>query len=329
MLTRVRLCFSQLLALAICSCACAQLTITEPESTKGPIRQVSSTLPISSAAPPWEGIAAARNHSSSGKQIRVSVQYLFVDEETRASIFADLEQDKIKTTSQIPSTADSEDLRSSASPLRSSQQIRSPSRVTTCVLNAEDAAGIMEKAIQSVSSDVVRSPSVMLLDGKQAEMNDIAQRPFVVDVRREGMILKPVAHVIDEGTRLRLLAILSEPSNSTSATDPAIDLSCELQVSRVLDVATEEIFGLAKEPMTTQVPLHQVTSAIASQRLAKGQSLLVDPHVVKSKTIEQESKVPVLGNIPYVGRTFSSTAVGTIDQHMLMLLLPSIEKVAP
>ncbi len=52
----------------------------------------------------------------------------------------------------------------------------------------------------------------MLLDGKQAEMNDVVQRPFLVDMQQDGSLMKPIVHVIDEGTRLRLLANLTKPA---------------------------------------------------------------------------------------------------------------------
>lgn len=324
---RTGLLASPFLAIWLCSCASAQLTISEPEPTKGPIRQVSSSLSISSDAP-WEGIAYARHDdASSGTQIRVSVQYLMVDKETRAAVYADLESTAIKTSVLVPGTTASADLQANQSPLRSTQQINSPSRVTTCVLDDSDTAGIMEKAFESASSDVVRSPSVILLDGKQAEMNDVVQRPFMVDMQQDGSVMKPIVHVIDEGTRLRLLVHLTERSATppSTDTDQPVHLSCELLISRILDVKSDQVFGLQDEPLTVQIPVHQVTAAIASQQLAKGQTLLVDPHVTKTKSVQQESKVPVLGRIPYVGRSFKNTSVGTVEQHVLMLLQPSIE----
>ncbi len=314
------------LAALLANCAFAQLTITEPEPTKGPIRQVSSTLPLAKSTP-WEGIAYARYQASSGTQIRVSVQYLMVDEVTRTAIYADLESTAIKTSVLVPGTADSEDLQTNASPLRSSQQINAPSRVTTCVLNDSDTAAIMKKAIESESSDVTRSPSVMLLDGKQAEMNDVVQRPFVVDMQQDGSGMKPIVHVIDEGTRLRLLANLTNPAADpcSADTDQPIHLSSELVISRVLDVRSDQVFGIDDQPLAVQIPVHQVTAAMASQRLAKGQTLLVDPHVTRTKSVQRKSKVPVLEKLPYVGRSFKKTAIDTVEQHMLMLLQPSIE----
>ena len=324
MQVRIALLTSHLLATLLCNCALAQLTISEPEPAKGPVRQVSSSLPFSTE--PWEGIATARHDDAlSGTQIRVSVQYLMVDDETRKAIYADLPSTAIKTSMMIPRTGESADLRDDPSPLRSSQQIVAPSRVTSCVLDESDTAAVMKKAFESTSSDIMRSPSVMLLDGKQAEMNDVVQRPFMVDMQQESGLVKPIVHVIDEGTRLRLLATRVAKDPADPSAGPSIRLASELVISRILDVKSEQVFGIVDDSPTVQVPHHQVTSAVASQNLAKGQTLLVDPHVIKTKSFQQES-TSVLGRIPYVGRTFKNSTVGSVDQHMLMLLLPSIEE---
>ncbi len=71
-----------------------------------------------------------------------------VDEATRTAIYADLESTAINTSVLVPGTADSADLHANQSPLRSAQQINSPSRVTTCVLNDSDTDAIMKKAVR-------------------------------------------------------------------------------------------------------------------------------------------------------------------------------------
>ena len=77
--------------------------------------------------------------------------------------------------------------------------------------------------------------------------------------------------------------------------------------------------------MTVQVPIHQVTTAATSAILLKGQTLLVDPHVSTSKTYQSETRVPVLGKIPYVGRSFKNVSVGRVEQHLIVLLQPTLD----
>jgi hypothetical protein len=304
-----------LLVLAFCGDAFAQLTISEPIPTKSPIRQVSASSS--------EGILAARRLASSGSQIRVTVQYLMVDDVTRAEIYEIIGPSIIHHSVHATEISDSPSLQGISSRLGSSQQTRSPSWVTTCVLDDSKTAEIIQKAVQSESSDVSKAPNVSLLDGKEAEMSDIVQRPFVINIQQVGDATKPVMQVLDEGTRLRLLANLAEEPSPQGQT---IHLTSEITISQILDVKTNQIFGLEDEPLTMHVPIHQITTATAAEQLLVGQTLLIDPHVSKSKSVRVESGVPMIAKIPYVGRRFRNMSIGSVAQNMMVLLQPSIEK---
>ena len=314
---RSTLCLAcQFFTLSICGDVAAQITITDPGS-KG-VRQVSLSTP--------QGIVAARRDASSRSQIRVAVQYLMVDKATRAAIFAGLESTAIENSVTVPEAVGPVDLGSIETPNASSKQITSPSRVTTSVLNDSDVSLVLKKSVESPASDVSNAPSIMLLDGKEAEMNDVVQHPFVIDVQSDGNAIKPSVHAFDDGIRLRLLAELADASPSTDSPPGAIRLTCEILSSRLLEVQSDEIFGVRDEPVAVQTPIHQLTSAIASQQLAEGQTLLVDPHVSKTRTVQSETAVPVIGKIPYVGRSFRNVDVTSVEQHMIVLLRPSIEQ---
>lgn len=154
-------------------------------------------------------------------------------------------------------------------------------------------------------------------------MSDIVQRPFVINIQQVGDATKPVVQVLDEGTRLRLLANLAaEPS----AQGQSIHLTSEITISQILDVKTNQIFGLEDEPLTMHVPIHQSTTATAAEQLLVGQTLLLDPHVVKSKSVRVESGVPMFAKIPYVGRRFKNLSILSVAQNMMVLLQPSIER---
>ena len=78
----------------------------------------------------------------------------------------------------------------------------------------------------------------------------------------------------------------------------------------------------------TVTPVPEISSAIASDRLTVGETLLLDPHVTTSKQIENEQGIPILNKIPYVGRTFKNTGRAVVQQHLMLLLQPSIEPVS-
>lgn len=289
----------------------AQLTISAPDSTPAAIRQVSA-----SGFP-----AAADREASNGVQIRVKVHYLMVDVETRRAIYAGLASGSIKnfgpTDAEEPSTDVGENRITNAC----SWQVLAPARVTTSVLEPATCEEIQKTVAEANSSEIRKSPAIILIEGEQAEMNDLTQRPFVVDMRRGEEGIEPVIRIVSEGTRLRLVAH-REPTSIGA--DNAIRITTQIISSRILEVTSEELFGIDDKPLTVQIPQQQVVTATASEALFTGQCLLVDPQVRHSKPTVSESQVPLLSRIPLVGRSFNRQQEIEVEQHLMLILESSI-----
>lgn len=305
--------------LSLSAPASAQLSITRPKPTS--IQQVSATTP---------SLAAARN--SLLPQVRVTVRYLMVDDSTRAEIYDTLDPEQIVTHSNLPElsevqrhspqSSETEPLALSESMIgHSRHRFRAPARVTTSVLAPSTVESIVELASDSPSSVVSDAPAVILIDGKEAEMNDVVQHPMVVDLQRRGDVVHPTVRVFEDGIRLRMLASLG----SQPTVGAGILLSCEVSTSEILSVGSHKVYGVQDEPATVQVPIHQVTSATASTRIAYGHTLMIDPHYTKAGQVRQQRGVPMLSKLPYLNRTFKNVDVATVDQSMIILLQPSIE----
>lgn len=270
-------------------------------------------------------IIETRRSAGNQFQIRVTVQYLMTDSETRRQIYSALNPDSIKRVSQVPPAPERTDLDATLQPESSVTTIIAPSRLTTYTLDSTEFAEVMSSAISSKQCEINVAPKIILLDGNEVEMTDLVQRPFVIGFHRENDQLEPQMHVLDEGTRLRMIAKLNR---STPDSPESIDLQCELTVSRVLDVQTDQLLGLGDEPLTIQVPMQRITSAVASDQLTVGETLLIDPHVTTSKYVENEQGIPILNKLPYVGRTFKNTGRALVQQHLMLLLQPSIEPIS-
>lgn len=298
-----------------CPTTSAQLTITDPadQTAQQPVRQASLSTPAR--------VAMSKLDDADRQQLKITVQYLQVDSETRQAIYSSLGPDAIHTATYIPETDQVSTASSNIALANSGKAITSASRVTTSVLEKDSVTDILQAAQTSEASSVSHAPSVILLEGKKAELNDVVQRPFIVSLEATEAGAKPVMQVVDEGTRLGIMAHLTDDST----TEDAIELSCEIVTSRVLDVKSDQVFHVKEEAMTVQVPIHQVTTAATSAILSKGQTLLVDPHVSTSKTYQSETRVPVLGKIPYVGRSFKNVSVGRVEQHLIVLLQPTLD----
>ncbi len=297
----------------------AQLSIARPKPTS--IQQVSATTP-----------ALASERDSTRPQIRVSIRYLMVDEQTRSQIYASVDPASIINRSQTLSSPRDErqsEPEATSQPLEltesmaasSDHQFRAPGRVTTCLLNQLQADSIVEIARSSDLNEVSDAPTVILIDGKEAEMNDVVQHPMVVDIQANADLVSPTVKVFEEGLRMRMKASLGGRRD----TREGLLLSCEVNTSQTLDVKQHKIYGVQSEPVTVQVPIHVVSSARASTRMAAGQTLMIDPHHNRESSVRRQTGVPVLTRLPYVGRSFKNVSAEPVNRWMIVLLEPSLE----
>ena len=307
------------LLLAGCSPAAAQFSIARPKPTS--IRQASATLP-----------SRAAEHALHLPQIRMTIRYLMVDEPTRSKIYAKLPPEAIFTQSQLPTSpaanrqiterSEREPLALSESVVASTKhQFRAPTRITTCVLDALQSPTVIELAANDELCEVSDAPSVILNDGKEAEMNDVVQHPMVVDVQAVGDVIHPTVEVFEDGIRVRMKASLG---GLTTAREGFL-LSCEVSMSETLTIKTHQIYGVEEEPIMVQVPMHLITSSVASARVAEGHTLLIDPHHSRETVTTRKRGVPILTKIPYVGHNFKNTSSETVERWMIILLEPTIE----
>ena len=296
--------------------AIGQLTITNPDDDKAAVQQVS----LSSSAE----IAMAKVEHANRKQLRVTVRYLHADAPTRQAIYTSIGPEAINTTTFIPRTDQMSERSTTVSPANSGKEITSASRVTTAVLEDADVTDVLQVTQRSADSNMLQAPTVILLEDKKAELTDLVQRPFMVNLESSEAGPKPIMQVIDEGIRLGILANLTH--DASEAAVGSIQLSCEIVSSRVLDVKSDLVFNVSETAMTVQVPTHQITTAAASVVLSEGQTLLIDPHVSTRHQVQSETSVPVLSKLPYLGRSFKNVATDTVEQHMIVLLTPTVDR---
>lgn len=272
------------------------------------------------------GIVAARLEASRAQQIRVTVQVLSVDDQTRASIYEELGVDAIKTRgTRISSAADKDAKDTTVSQINSERMIGTTSHVSTSVLDQDRLASVLTQVKQSPQSDVLRTPSIILLDGLSAGYSDIAQRPFVVGVQRLEGGLSPVVQVLEEGTRIRVNASLAQWDGASA---PRIQLHSEISWHKIVGFETEDVFGIEKSATPIQVPTYVVKTAIAAEELDESQVLMVDPYVSELVPVQKESSESVLKRLSFVGRNIKSAPPAPQKRHLIFLLQPSLQKSA-
>ena len=258
--------------------------------------------------------------ASGDKQVRINVRYIMLDNATRAAMYERLGHQNLKTFgSKVPITDVElgDDVNASGS-----EVVGKSSHITTCILENTDVAEILKDVSASVGSNLSRAPSVILVDGQNANVTDLVQRPFLVDLKRQdtaqGAVLNTVTQVLDEGTSIKLKAQIKPPGR--------IDLSSELRISKLMGVEMQQIFGVYPKTTKVQVPVHQQVVAQVNENLAVGQSLLIDPYVKHETLITVDADVPVLSGVPYVKKLFKNKSGAKVQQNFIVLLEPMIEK---
>lgn len=299
--------------------ALAQLTITDPA-----LAPAVKTTPFRSAShrmPPR--LDAEMTSPESLTQIRVRLQYLMVDAETRKAIYAGLPAESIthlassKDEGQLPPVNFFPDDGFAADGVQA--LLVRPSHSTHCVLNVSEVESIIRQVDASPSSALRRTPSITVLDGKSAEMNDLTQRPFVVsfETDQNGRAGQPTIQLFDEGFQIRVRV------RHVAATSQ-FDLAAELTCSRITDVSTELVFGIDDDSIEIQMPTHSIQRVGVSRTLAAGELLMIDPYYATQQHVQQSTPVPMLGRLPYVGQNFTNRSDVQVKQYLMAVLKPEL-----
>ena len=165
--------------------------------------------------------------------------------------------------------------------------------------------------ISAVSSDtqsnILSSPSITVVDNEEAKFivgeevpvltgsqtgsnND---NPFQTVERKDVGVQLTVTPQINEGTSVQL-TITQEVSNVLpAATNAAVDVS------------------FAKRQLNTTV-------------MVEDGQMIVLGGLIDEQTTESESKVPLLGDIPYLGRLFKSTSSSKTKRNLMVFIKPTI-----
>lgn len=175
-----------------------------------------------------------------------------------------------------------------------------------------DSFGVLINALSSNSkSNLLSTPSLLTLDNQLAEIlvgqnvpfqtgsyttdSSGAGNPFTTIERQDvGVTLKVTPH-INEGATLRL-----EIEQEISSIAPSASLT-----ARAVDLITNK-------------------RAIKSTILAEDGQVVVLGGLIQDDVTRSESKVPLLGDIPLLGRLFRSTKDTHIKRNLMVFLRPSV-----
>ncbi len=170
------------------------------------------------------------------------------------------------------------------------------------------------RAIETDSDiNLLSTPSIVTLDNEEAEILVGQNVPILTGsstLGDGGAVQNPFQTIEreDVGIILRVRPNINRGD--------AITLEIEQEVSSVDSTAT----GTDNQGITTR------KRSISTRELIENDQILVLGGLIQDNVTENETKVPFLGDIPYIGRLFRSTSIDTNRTNLMVFIHPVILK---
>lgn len=154
-------------------------------------------------------------------------------------------------------------------------------------------------------SNILSSPNLMVLDNQEASFIVGEEVPVITGSRTGSNNDNPFQTVErkDVGIKLKVTPQINEGS--------AVLLDIEQEVSNVLGASGAVDVRFGKRQLNTSV-------------MVGDQQMIVLSGLIDERTVESESKVPLLGDIPILGHLFKSTSTETEKKNLMLFIKPTI-----
>lgn len=197
-------------------------------------------------------------------------------------------------------------------------------------LTERDMMRFLKRIITDKTTQVMQMPKVTALNRQRVPVNVVQKLTFQTDIeviREEGRIcLRPKNEVIEAGVKWTILPVISADCRS-------VDLSCSFvaagvdahvpqvpvvfQRSENTDKDKAACVGFVQRPKVSIVKLDR------TMRIADRQTAVLHAGKFMTET-RQECGLPILSQLPYVGRLFRNVGYGRTAHHLLVLVTPRI-----
>jgi general secretion pathway protein D len=208
--------------------------------------------------------------------------------------------------------------------------VPSPAKARPVVLTAEQLAELMENAQADRDTSVMQAPKMTLFQGQRATVCAVEQQGFLTGielVEYEGRVLpRPVPEVFETGMKLTLQPIVSLDGDAVTvevrARLTSLDTSAVPMAPRVTIGEGEGEAGV----FFVQQPHFTVLNLAKTVRAPDGGTVVLS---LGSRPVERriETRVPVLGEVPILGRLFTNVGYSQGTEHVLLLLTPRVLQV--
>ncbi|OOE57399.1 type II secretion system protein GspD [Salinivibrio sp. ML323] len=168
-----------------------------------------------------------------------------------------------------------------------------------------DWTALVTAVASNNESNILSSPNLMVLDNQEASFVVGEEVPVITGSQTGSNNDNPFQTVErkDVGIKLKVTPQINEGS--------AVLLDIEQEVSNVLGASGAVDVRFGKRQLTTSV-------------MVGDQQMIVLSGLIDERTVESESKVPLLGDIPVLGHLFKSTSTETEKKNLMLFIKPTI-----
>ncbi|OOF30011.1 type II secretion system secretin GspD [Salinivibrio proteolyticus] len=168
-----------------------------------------------------------------------------------------------------------------------------------------DWTALVTAVASNNESNILSSPNLMVLDNQEASFIVGEEVPVITGSQTGSNNDNPFQTVErkDVGIKLKVTPQINEGS--------AVLLDIEQEVSNVLGASGAVDVRFGKRQLNTSV-------------MVGDQQMIVLSGLIDERTVESESKVPLLGDIPVLGHLFKSTSTGTEKKNLMLFIKPTI-----
>lgn len=173
---------------------------------------------------------------------------------------------------------------------------------TVLRFKGHDMSGLLEAIKTTTDAKTLASPNVTVLNGQEARMQVGGQIGYLMTTTTQTSTLQSV-NFLDVGVILSVTPIITQ--------DQQVLLQVRPQVS------TGNINA------TTQLPESETTEVDTTVMLADGEGLIIGG-LIQEVDNESQNKLPVLGNVKYLGRLFQKRTKELERNEIIIALVPRI-----
>ena len=180
----------------------------------------------------------------------------------------------------------------------------------TLLGSASNFRANVEALISNKAAEILSKPSVLVLDGRQARIQIGQQIPIVKTTDTQISTTRSVDY-LPVGIVLNLRPRISADGSRVT-----------IQVETIIS-ETEERIGVATSGNVESAPIINNRKVQSFVRVANNTPFIIGG-LINKKTTENEGGVPVLKDLPIIGRFFAISSEQTVKKEVIVVITPHI-----